>query len=269
MKNYRLTIDSDGRLRGNAHITYNDRAPYGYQWPCVNGTPGGGSSSMLGTVMHTMVGNLPGTITVFNDPSYQASANIGIAQDGQVHQFGPLGFNWEPWAQMAGNAAWYSTEHADDGNPDNPLTHAQLFASAQVLEAESAFAGFPLAVTNSPDGKGFGTHVMGGAAWGGHTCPDKPPSHIRSQQRADILAIAWQIRHPVKPPKHYAVRPFTCDGTVSLNQVCAQFVNSAGAVLWRTFRRLTWQAGLVAYVSHANFNAPLPKGTVLMLRQTA
>jgi hypothetical protein len=50
------------------------------------------------------------------DPSRAVSAHFGIAQNGSVHQFGPIGKGWIAWAQAAGNAAWYSIEHADDGN---------------------------------------------------------------------------------------------------------------------------------------------------------
>lgn len=187
----RLTIQADGRLAGPASLTYND------PFPCVNGS--WGSGDMNGVVMHTMVGSLPGTIAVFNEASYQASAHFGIDQAGQIHQFGPIGKGWIAWAQVAGNLAWYSIEHADDGNTGNPLTANQLAASAQVVEALSAFAGFPLQVTDSVDGRGYGTHVMGGAAWGGHTCPGPGP---RAGQRQEIIDLAKQIRgqSPQPPP---------------------------------------------------------------------
>jgi hypothetical protein len=179
----RLTVKSDGTVSGPASISYND------PFPCVNGS--WGSGAMNGVIMHTMVGNLPGTITVFNDPSYQASTHFGIDQKGHIHQFGPIGKGWIAWAQVAGNLAWYSIEHADNGNPENPLTDAQITASAQLVEMLSAFAGFPLQVTDSVSGRGYGTHVMGGAAWGSHTCPGPGP---RAGQRTAILARARQIR---------------------------------------------------------------------------
>jgi len=187
----RLTIQSDGKVSGPASISYND------PFPCVNGS--WGSGAMNGVVMHTMVGNLPGTVTVFNEPSYQASSHFGIDQEGNIHQFGPIGKGWIAWAQVAGNLAWYSIEHADNGDTENPLTAAQISASAQLVEALSAFAGFPLQVTNSVDGKGYGTHVMGGAAWGGHTCPGPGP---RAGQRHAIIDLAKQIRagKPAPPP---------------------------------------------------------------------
>jgi hypothetical protein len=192
----RLTIQADGRVSGPASVTYND------PFPCVNGT--WGSGAMQGVIMHTMVGNLPGTITVFNDPAYQASAHFGIDQEGGIHQFGPIGKGWIAWAQMAGNAAWYSIEHADNGNTENPLTQAQITASAQLVEALSAYAGFPLQVTDDVNGRGYGVHVMGGGAWGGHTCPGPGP---RAGQRQAILDLAAQIRNPPLAPPVPPVPP--------------------------------------------------------------
>jgi hypothetical protein len=188
----RLIIQGDGRVSGAADIGYNN------PFPCVNGS--WGSKAIQGVVMHTMVGNLfPGTVNVFNEASYQASAHFGIGLRGNIHQFGPIGKGWIAWAQMAGNATWYSIEHADSGDPQNPLTQAQITASAQLVEALSAFAGFPLQVTDSVDGSGYGTHVMGGAAWGGHTCPGPGP---RADQRQEIIDLAQQIRaqKPSPPP---------------------------------------------------------------------
>ncbi|HEX6933744.1 MAG TPA: N-acetylmuramoyl-L-alanine amidase [Streptosporangiaceae bacterium] len=180
----RLHIRSDGRVAGPASIEYND------PFPCVNGS--WGSGAMKGVVMHTMVGNLPGTIQVFNQSSYQASAHFGIDQQGHIHQFGPIGRGWIAWAQVAGNDAWYSIEHADNGDTHNPLTDAQITASAQLVEVLSRFAGFPLQVTDSVDGRGYGVHCMGGEAWGGHTCPGPGP---RAGQREAIIDLAKQIRH--------------------------------------------------------------------------
>lgn len=191
----RLKVRSDGRVTGPATISYND------PFPCVNGS--WGSGAMKGVVMHTMVGNLPGTITVFNDPSYKASSHFGIDRSGRIHQFGPIGKGWIAWAQVAGNLEWYSIEHADNGNTRNPLTDAQITASAQLVEMLSAFAGFPLQVTDSVNRKGYGTHVMGGAAWGGHTCPGPGP---RAGQRTAIIALAKQIRQGTPPPPSWQAR---------------------------------------------------------------
>lgn len=186
----KLKVGTDGKVTGPAHIGYNTPFPTG------NGTPGGSNSQMMGVIMHTMVGNLPGTIETFNNPASSASAYFGIAQDGEIWQFGPVGENWEAWAQVAGNRDWYSIEHADDEKTGNPLTEAQVVASAQLVECLSAFAGFPLQVTDSVSVKGYGTHVMGGAAWGGHSCPGPGP---RAGQRAAIIALAKEIRAGAAP----------------------------------------------------------------------
>ena len=182
----KLKVGGDGRLRGAAKLAYNK------PWPCPNGS--WGSGRMNGVVMHTMVADLPGTVSWFNNTEAQASAHFGIAQDGTIHQFGPIGKGWISWAQESGNLAWYSIEHADNGNPDNPLTDAQITASAQILECLSAFAGFPLQEANTPSERGYGIHAMGGQNWGGHTCPDVPPQHVRSRQRPEIIKRAKAIR---------------------------------------------------------------------------
>jgi hypothetical protein len=214
----------DGRLKGPASITYNN------PWPCPNGQLGMRvPHGVMGVVMHTMVGNLPGTTNVFNNGGYQASAHFGIDQNGHIHQYGPVN-GWVAWAEEAGNENWYSIEHADNGNPNNPLTDAQLTASAQVVEALSAFASFPLREANSTTERGYGVHFMGGAAWGGHTCPDLPPRHVRSHQRPEILRRAGVIRQGQHEPPAPQPAPqpapapgaLVTDGTMGLSAFAAQ-----------------------------------------------
>ena len=205
----RLSIGAGGRISGPATITHN--TPF----PCPNGQLGV-TGAMQGVLMHTMVGTLTGTIASFNDPHRQASAHFGIGMDGRVHQWGPLGKGWEAWHAMAANLTWYGIEHEDGGDQHRPLTAAQITASAQVVELLSRFAVFPLQVTDDIHGRGYGTHVMGGAAWGGHTCPGPGP---RAGQRADIIALAKAIRNPPPPPKPPAGAHFgtvVTDGTLSL-----------------------------------------------------
>ncbi|HEY3908245.1 MAG TPA: N-acetylmuramoyl-L-alanine amidase [Streptosporangiaceae bacterium] len=211
----KLEIGADGRVTGPLTITYNTPFPTG------NGS--WGSGAMMGVVMHTMVGNLPGTVEIFNNPSYAVSSHFGIAQDGSVWQFGPIGHGWIAWAQVAGNEAWYSIEHADDGNTANPLTDAQLTASAQLVEVLSRFAGFPLQVTNSVEVEGYGTHVMGGGAWGGHTCPGPGP---RAGQRREIIRRAEAIRA--------GQVTWTSDGKLSLNDLAAHLHTEASSILRMT-----------------------------------
>src|SRR5579859_5340241 len=221
----KLNVDPGGRLQGPASITHND------PWPCPNGNEGMQvPSGIMGVVMHTMVGNLPGTISVFNTPGYNASAHFGIDQNGHIHQFGPVN-GWMAWAQMAGNPSWYSIEHADNANPDNPLTDAQLTASAQVVEALAAYGNFPLREADSPDAEGYGVHSMGGASWGGHTCPDSPPMQVRSRQRPEILRRATAMRDGTYPPPPPTV---VTDGTVGLAALAARYQTDPATVLRAT-----------------------------------
>src|SRR5215472_3573945 len=221
----KLHVQDSGHVDGPASISYNN------PFPCVNGTSGGTAGNMMGVVMHTMVGDLPGTISVFNNPSYQASAFFGIDQEGHIHQFGPIGKGWMAWAQVSGNGQWYSIEHADHGNPNNPLTDAQLTASAQLVECLSAYTGFPLQISDDVNTKGYGVHYMGAAGWGGHTCPDLPPHHVRSAQRAEILRRAQDIRNPAP-----AAQPgkYTADGTKSLADVAAASGHPLANIVWLT-----------------------------------
>jgi peptidoglycan hydrolase-like protein with peptidoglycan-binding domain len=186
----KLAVDAvSGKVTGAATIEYN--TPF----PTQNGS--WGSKTMMGIIMHTMVGNLPGTVEWFNNPAAQASAHFGIAQDGTIHQFGPIGKGWVAWHAAVANNAWYGIEHADDGDPENPLTDAQVTASAQLVECLSAFAGLPLQVSDSTSVKGYGTHSMGGAAWGGHSCPQS----VRAAQRGTIIQEALALRGVITPPK--------------------------------------------------------------------
>ena len=224
----------NGRLRGEASISYNQ------PWPCPNGHSGMDvPQGVLGVIMHTMVGNLQGTISVFNNPRYQASAHFAIDQSGHIHQFGPV-TGWVAWAQADGNMNYYSIEFADNGNPNHPLTDRQLTAGAQVVEALSRHGVFPLQQANRPGNQGLGVHYMGGISWGGHSCPDLPPRHVRSHQRSEMLARARAIRSgkQAAPAEHHP-RPArhgnqVSDGQLSLHDLSQlQQVDSNPATMLR------------------------------------
>jgi hypothetical protein len=254
----KLKVEADGRVTGPASISHNT------PWPCVNG--GWGSGAMDGVVMHTMVGNLDSAIAWFNNPASSASAHFGIDQAGHIHQFGPIGKGWCAWAEAQGNGTWYSIEHADNGNPDNPLTQAQIVASAQLFECLSAFAGFPVQEANSPSEKGYGVHYMGGQSWGGHTCPDSPPAHVRSRQRPAILAVVNEMRKPPPPPPvvtKIVVVSEKADGRISLHGLCAANPHNTPAIVVElTLAHLpnnVFGFGLGAYVNVGKWDDPLPK----------
>jgi hypothetical protein len=258
MTDPRLTVGSDGRVRGNASISYNKPFPtHDGSW---------GSGAMNGVVMHTEVGFEHAVIDEFNNIASQASAHFSVGIDGHVHQYGPIGKGWIAWCQEAGNDTWYSIEHEDQGHPDTPLTGYQIQASAQLLECLSNFAGFPLKEANSVTERGYGVHYMGGAAWGGHTCPDVPPKHIRSNQRPDIIALAKTIRAwkpPVPVPVTPVIKFVTCNGKVSLQDVAHNYRNRPFMVILRTFGNLNVQRGLLRYISTRRWSTPVPEGIVL------
>jgi len=248
-----LKVEHNGHYTGPANIKYN--SPF----PCVNGNLGSGD--MMGVVMHTMAGNLPGTTQLFNDPARQVSAHFGIAQDGEICQYGPIGKGWVAWHAVAANQAWYGIEHADNGNPENPLTRAQVEASAQLLELLSRFADFPLQVTNDVNVKGYATHNMGGAAWNpnGHTCPGPGP---RGGQRADIVKLAKLIRHG----DALASGPQHMDGSTSLGVLAERQNTTPAAILYQTARKVdAFEPVEAAYINVGNWKAKMPSGMVIWL----
>lgn len=232
----KLSIDGNGRVTGTCP---NGRPViHNSPWPCPNGVSGGMGprSAIRGIIDHTMVGNLPGTQSEFNNPSFEASAQWLVDQEGQIVSMGPFGpGRWKGWAQAAGNFSWFDVESADGGNPNNPYTAPQLWALAQILELASrpTVGNFPIQVTNSTGGLGLGVHNMGGLAWGGHSCPDLPPQHIRSNQRGQICANAIQLRgggsnHKPTPPQPHKL--WTSEGMLPLGALAQQLGTTAAVM---------------------------------------
>jgi N-acetylmuramoyl-L-alanine amidase len=153
-------------------------------------------SGVMGVVMHTMVGNLPGTDELFMNSTREASAHFGIGQDGTTIQWVSIR-GGIAWHAVNANPNWYGIEHADNGNPGNALTEAQIDASAQLVEllSRSTVGRFALQVSNSTGTEGYGVHYMGGTGWGGHSCPQLANgSGPRAGQRAEIIRRAKIIR---------------------------------------------------------------------------
>jgi hypothetical protein len=241
----RLHIDrATGKLTGPAAITYNT------PWPTKNGTPGGFGTA-FGGVIHTEVGFEHSVEDEFNNPAAQASAFFSISVTGAIHQYGPLGKDWMAWTQVAGNPHYRGVEHEDQGDPNRPLTPAQLAASAQVFEAMSAFDGWPLAATDNPNGgRGIIFHVDGGAQWGGHDCPGP----VREKQRPALIALAKAIR---------AGRPelvlYVTTGAESLVELAAER-HTKPRLLLRAYGGRAFPKGLGDYLDGGNLKAPMPKG---------
>lgn len=253
----KLTVGTGGRVTGPANLHYND------PFPTHNGSFGSGA--MTGVLMHTMVGDLPGTVSWFNNPQSQASAHFGVAESGEIWQWGPIGKGWIAWHAAAANRTWYGIEFADNAAPSNPLTAAQITAAAQLAECLSAFAGFPLQISDSPSVKGFGWHGMGGAAWGGHfDCP----GNVRKAQRPQIVALAMSIRQggAVTP----SPRKWVTAGQSSLATLAKDQKTTPAAILQLTAQHGPLPAEVAVFVNGVfggtvNPAKPMPRDLVLYL----
>lgn len=141
----------------------------------------------LGVVLHVNVsgkksqGTSPDWYAAGGGPD-QVCPNFQVMRDGTIWQLLPM--DVQPWTQAAGNGNYASIETG--GDPDEPLTPAQVRSCGLIIRAYHEKYGMPLRLANAPGQRGFGTHSMGGQSWGGHSCPGS----IRAKQRNDILAVA-------------------------------------------------------------------------------
>lgn len=181
MTSLKCHFDADGWLQGPISITH-----------VLTPNHGTGFGTGRGVVLHTEQGFEAGTVDTFMNPANKVSAFFSIAQSGACHQYVPVGKGLTAWSQAAGNESFRGVETEDKTHPSTPLTQAQITAFAQILEACSAFDGFPLQVTDDPvNGHGLITHSAGGQAWGGHL---QCPGSVRAAQRPVIVALAMSIR---------------------------------------------------------------------------
>jgi peptidoglycan hydrolase-like protein with peptidoglycan-binding domain len=178
----RCHFDADGWLQGPIVITH---------MLTPNRYDSGFADKARGLVQHTEDGFEGGTVATFMSPASQASAFFSVAEDGIAHQYLPVGHGYVAWAEAAGNPFWRSCECEDLTRTGDPMTQPQLVAFAQILEACSAYDGFPLVITDDVNGTGLITHGDGGAAWGGHF---QCPGDVRKAQRPQIIALAIAIR---------------------------------------------------------------------------
>lgn len=148
------------------------------------------TSQPLGWILHVVVGNgSPFRTFEGARPPRRRFSHGWVAKDGSAEQYTTL--DMKSWAQAGGNGLYWSFE--TEGYPDEPLTPAQIRRLAQWHD----FLGVPDVLALQPGQRGIGTHYMGGAAWGGHSCPDQVGHEgkgPRSHQRADILATAQAFR---------------------------------------------------------------------------
>ncbi|HEY0561144.1 MAG TPA: peptidoglycan-binding domain-containing protein [Frankiaceae bacterium] len=192
-------------------------APGATVQPVAN-TAGDRMAAQLGLVLHVQEGNgLPGLLATFNDPARQASATWWVGKDGRLVQL-CADARTRMWAQAAGNETYCSVE--TEGFTTEPLTDAQIATLGRLVAWGHATPEFrwPLQLAEWPGQKGLGFHAMGGASWGGHSCPGQ----IRRGQRAAILAAASGTPTPVPAPAHHlGDLPLAVDGDFGPETVAA------------------------------------------------
>lgn len=166
------------------------RCPFAiWRGPIPNMKPDGMTHPVRGVILHVEEGTEQGTDSWFHNPQAQASAHFGIAADGTIHQW--VDTDDRAWAEMAGNAYWWSVE--TEGRHTDPMTPPQVAALARLYGWLMTLPdGVPAHLAETPDDRGFGWHGMGGQLWGGHLdCPGDQ----RRAQRAEVLAFI----HPPQP----------------------------------------------------------------------
>jgi len=149
------------------------------------------SSTPLGWILHVVVGNgSPYKIFENAAPGNRRFSNFWVSKTGVIEQYTET--YCKSWAQRDGNSTYWAVE--TEGFPDEPLTPEQIASLGKI----HAFLGAVDAIASHPGQRGIGTHYMGGAAWGGHTCPDPVPgAGPRSHQRQAILDAANGVDVPL------------------------------------------------------------------------
>lgn len=161
---------------GEGHYLYEAAGPF--------------TTTPIGWVLHVVIGNGSpyGTFLTAKSPERRFS-HLWVSKTGAVEQYGPL--THKSWATGAANTDRLSVE--TEGFPTEPLTAAQVDALAKF----HVWTGLPDTIATTPGQGGVTCHYIGGAAWGGHSCPDPQGQEgkgPRSKQRAAIIARAQQLR---------------------------------------------------------------------------
>jgi N-acetylmuramoyl-L-alanine amidase-like protein len=166
-----------------------------WRGPTVN--KGGSMVAQNGLVLHIAEGSYEGTISWQLNPVSQISSHFVAGLNGELAQI--VDTDTTAWTQGNGNGRWLSIENA--GFSSGQFTAGQIEACAQVFARGHLEYGYPLQITNDPNGQGLGWHGMGGAAWGGHYgCPGDKNVALRPA----ILARAIEIAGggPTPPPEN-------------------------------------------------------------------
>lgn len=141
-----------------------------------------GMNENLGLILHVQAGN--GSLRgEFSNPLKGKSSTWWISKAGTVEQY--VDSDQKAWTQAAGNTYYNSVE--TEGQPDEPLTDAQIAALADLYRWGHLTHGWKFQLAEHPGDEGLGWHGMGGTAWGNHpNCP----GGLRRAQRQLILTLA-------------------------------------------------------------------------------
>ena len=170
------------------------------------GTPRGNGifQTFLGVILHVNVSGktsqgTPVSAFMAGPPANAdyVTPNFQVFRDGSIVQFLPI--DWQPWCQIDGNFNYAAIETG--GDPDQPLTAAQLHAVAYIVDHYHAHMGMPLQIANAPGQRGIGTHEMGGESWGGHSCPGT----IRAAQRDTVIQLVKESDNGMTPAQTEAM----------------------------------------------------------------
>jgi hypothetical protein len=135
---------------------------------------------------------------------------------------------------------------------------------AKILRVYHDEHGMVLQLANKPGEKGFGTHEMGGVAWGGHPCPGA----IRAAQRSQILALASgsTTTDPLEEIMGWYASKDEFESAVGRSVKQAP-VDAKGTTLAQCLRQI--RAGLDPAELAAAIAAKMPAGTADLAKMTA
>ncbi|MBL7497528.1 N-acetylmuramoyl-L-alanine amidase [Frankia sp. CNm7] len=150
-------------------------------WRPVRNTSGTMVLPTRGLIPHVQQGN-GSLFGWFNNPASEVSSHLWVSKGGTVEQYVEL--DRKAWAQADGNPYWISVEC--EGYDTEDYTPIQVQRLAELYAWGIAEFGWKAEITDSVNGYGIGTHRMGGAAWGAHSCPGS----IRADRRSGILQAA-------------------------------------------------------------------------------
>jgi hypothetical protein len=160
-------------------------------WRPISVNYGGKMSANLGLVLHHQGGN-GGLYGWFNNPSAKVSAHFWAGKGGQIEQY--VDSSVVAWHGMSLNSRYVAveTEGCAPGNPNEPLTEAQINAVARIYAEGARLHGWRNALANADGQAGFGYHRMAVST----ACPND----ARLSKRPEILKRAFGGAATAPPP---------------------------------------------------------------------